>query len=113
MDEALVSLFSTVGEAVRAAAQWAAKQRAATTFLAKASLAGEEMLVREGLEAAGESLRAALEQQSAALMEIDRRRDAGDVSVADELAALAQRAAFLEKWQAQLQSAWAGMFGAG
>ncbi|MES2705661.1 MAG: hypothetical protein V4726_03565 [Verrucomicrobiota bacterium] len=112
MDDALVSLFSQVGGAVQAAAQWAARQRAAATFLAKAALAGDEMLAREGLETAGEKLRAALDSQQAALMEMDRRR-AENQDVADELAALGQRAAFLEKWQAQLQSAWAGMFGAG
>lgn len=113
MDDALVALFSQVGGAVRAAAQWSAKQRAATTFLARAALAGEEMLAREELETAGEKLRAALDGQHAALSEIDRRRGGEGDDVGQELAALGQRAAFLEKWQAQLQSAWAGMFGAG
>ncbi|MDB6132879.1 MAG: hypothetical protein JWM59_1122 [Verrucomicrobiales bacterium] len=111
MDEALVSLFTQVGGAVQAAAQWAAKQRGAASFLAKAALAGQEMVAREGLEAAGESIRAALGRQRDALVEIDRRREANE-PVADELATLAQRAAFLEKWQVQLQSAWAGMFAA-
>lgn len=113
MDDVLVDLFSAVGGAVQAAGQWAVRQSAATTFLAKAGLAGEEMLVREGLEAAGEKLRAALEGQQDAMEKWDVCHASGGHGSPEGLSALANRAAFLEKWQAQLRSAWAGMFGTG
>lgn len=113
MDEGLVDLFSAVGGAVQAAGQWAARQRSATTFLAKAALASGEMLAREGLEAAGEKVNVALDRQQSALENWDARRAGGGLGSPEELSALAHRAAFLEKWQAQLRAAWAGMFGAG
>ncbi len=112
MDEPLVALFTEVGAAVRAAAEWTRRRQAATTFLARAALTASEMQVQEALEAAGRSVREAQEVLQSAMEEVDAARLAGQAQ-AETLSALAQRAAFLEKWQAQLQSAWAALFGAG
>lgn len=114
MDDALVSLFSTVGSAVQAAAAWAREREAATTFLAKAALAPREMRVQEILEAAGAQLRAEQEKLDCTLREIDAAADpATALPPAETLSALASRAAFLGKWQAQLQAAWTSLFSAG
>jgi hypothetical protein len=112
MDDALVSLFSTIGNAVQAAAAWAREREAATTFLAKAALAPREMRVQEILEAAGAQLRAEQEKLDRTLREIDAD-PATDFPPAEILSALASRAAFLGKWQAQLQAAWTSLFSAG
>lgn len=111
MDEPLVALFTQVGNAVGAAADWTRRRQAATTFLAKAALTGREMEVQEILEAAGASLRAAQEALHAALIGTDAARAEGRPQ-AEAISALAQRAAFLEKWQAQIQAAWSSLFAA-
>lgn len=111
MDETLVSLFTQVGAAVQLAAAWTRDRQAATTFLAKASLTAREMQVQEALEAAGTRVRLAQETLTASLAGLE----AGPASAptpTEALHALAQRASFLEKWQAQLQAAWAALFAA-
>ena len=112
MDEPLVALFTQVGAGVREAAEWTRRRQAATTFLAKAALTAGEMQVQETLEAAGRSVREAQVLLQSAMVEVDAARLAGEEQ-AETLSAFAQRAAFLEKWQAQLQAAWAALFGAG
>ncbi len=111
MDDALVTLFSTVGLAVQAAAEWTRQRQAATSFLAKAALAPREIAVQETLEAAGATLRVEQEKLDATLREWDATLAASPPPAAP-LSTLASRAAFLGKWQAQLQAAWAGMFSA-
>ena len=115
MDDALVLLFSTVGTAVQAAAGWTRQREAATTFLAKAALAAQEMQVQELLEAAGAKLRAEQEKLDENLRQLDADLANNSQSglPAETLSALASRAAFLGKWQAQLQAAWTSLFSAG
>lgn len=111
MDEALVVLFTLTGEAVQAAADWVRKRQAATSFLAKAALTASEMTVQEKLEAAGQALRDAQDQLAASLAELDGAAAGRPGLLSPEtLNALARRAAFLEKWQAQVQAAWASLF---
>ena len=115
MDDVLVSLFSTVGTAVQAAASWTRQREAATTFLAKAALAPQEMQVQETLESAGSKLRAEQEKLDETLRQLDAAlaSDAQTRPPAESLSALASRAAFLGKWQAQRQAAWTSLFSAG
>lgn len=112
MDDALVALFSTMGSAVQTAAAWVREREAATTFLAKAALAPREMRVQEALETAGGLLRAEQEKLDSVLRAIDAS-EAAAPPPAETLATLASRAAFLGKWQGQLQAAWASLFSAG
>ena len=114
MDAALVALFSTVGSAVQAAAAWTRQRGTATTFLAKAALAPKEMIVQETLESAGAALRAEQEKLDAALRQFDATLidNPGHRPPPETLSALASRAAFLSKWQAQLQAAWTSLFSA-
>jgi curved DNA-binding protein CbpA len=111
MDEALVALFTQVGSAVQLAAHWTRQRQAATTFLAKANLTTLEMEVQEALHTTGTSLRLAQETLTAALLPADQALLLGEPAT-PLLHALAQRAAFLEKWQTQLQSAWSALFAA-
>ena len=114
MDDALVSLFSTVGNAVQAAAAWTRQREQATTFLSKAALAPQEMKVQELLQAASAQLRAEQEKLDATLREPDTAltKNPEDVLPAAALSALASRSSFLWKWQTHIQAAWAGMFAA-
>lgn len=112
MDEKLVALFMEVGQAVRRAGEWAEARRKAATFLAKAGLAGRELEAREGLESAGAAVKAAMAELEAGLAAVDGM-EPGSAARVERLAALGQRAGFLEKWQAQLQGAWALIFSVG
>ena len=109
MDDALVTLFSTIGTAVQAAAAWTRQRESAATFLAKAALAPRAMQVQETLESAGVVLRAEQETLDETLRQLDASLTASRLP-AETLSALASRAAFLGKWQAQLQAAWSSMF---
>ena len=111
MDEPLVALFTQVGMALQQAAEWTRQSQAATSFLAKASLSARGIPVQESLECAGARVREAQEALQAGLIGVDAARARGD-SGAELLNSLAQRASFIEKWRAQLQSAWAGFFAA-
>ncbi|MDB6071541.1 MAG: hypothetical protein JWL81_2712 [Verrucomicrobiales bacterium] len=112
MDEKLVALFMEVGQAVRGAGEWAEARRKAETFLAKAGLAGRELEVREGLEGAGAAVKPAMEELESGLAAVDAM-EPGAAGRVEWLAALGQRAGFLEKWQAQLQGAWSLIFSVG
>jgi curved DNA-binding protein CbpA len=101
MDGAMMELFSNTAAAVQRAAAVQSQKQQAATALARAMLAKEEMQAQEELEAATlkvEAARAALEESLPAL------------DGATALSAAAARAAFLEKWQAQLRAAFAGFF---
>ena len=112
MDEKLVALFMEVGQAVRGAGEWAEARKKAATFLARAGLAGRELEVREGLEGAGASVKRAMEELEAGLAAVDGM-EPGTVGRVGLLSGLGQRAGFLEKWQGQLQAAWALVFSVG
>lgn len=111
MDEPLVALFTAVGGAVGEAADWVQRRQAAHTFLARAGLAAREIQVQEKLEAAGAALREARAALEEALERADAAR-AGGQTQWEVLGPLGQRAAFLEKWQAQLEAAWGALFAA-
>ena len=113
MDEPLVALFTTVGAAVRAAADWTRQREAATTFLAKAGLTARGLQVQESLEAAGAAVRHAQDLLHAGLILTDAARRGETLPPPESLSVPAQQAAFLEKWQAQIQAAWADLFAAG
>ncbi len=110
MDGEMMDLFSTTGEAVRAATAIQAKKQKASTALARAMLAGEEMRTQENLEAATEKVESAWASLEAELKTMDAMREGG-TSLAPALQSCAARAGFLEKWQAQLRAAFAGFFG--
>jgi curved DNA-binding protein CbpA len=109
MDGEMMTLFSSVGGAVQEAAAVQSRKQKASSALARAMLAGEEMKAQEALETATQGVEAAREKLDAELAEWDTG-DAGDGGAA-KLQSCAARAGFLEKWQAQLRGAFAGFFG--
>ncbi len=111
MSDRLVFLFTQVGEAVRAVEAWSKKRQAATGFLAKAALAADGIKCQEQLEQAGASLRGDQEILVRELCHFDESPPSAPGRAA-HLGSLARRAAFLEKWQAQVQSAWGSIFAA-
>jgi hypothetical protein len=92
-----MDLFSQTGTALQSAAALVKKKQSASSALARALLAPQEMRLREQIEALNENLEA---RRSTLL--------AGLPAIEDDLAALqaAQASfAYLGKWQAQLREA--------
>ncbi len=93
LSPALMDLFAQLGPALAAGKAALERKNAATSALARALVAGDELRAREALEALAartDALRAGLDARAAAWQ--------SDIQA---LAALAREAAFLEKWHAQ------------
>ena len=96
MSAQLMDLFSDVGGVLSQADALISKRQAATTAVAKALLAGEEVSVQQALMGAGGQL-------------MGRRQEIEDglgglsLSDRDKLVTTAHELAFLEKWQRQVQ----------
>jgi hypothetical protein len=110
MDDEMMDLFSVTGSAVQTASAVQSKKQKASTALARAMLAGEEMQAQEILETATQKVEAARQKLETELTELDALRETGGDAAA-KLQSCAARAGFLEKWQAQLRGACAGFFG--
>jgi curved DNA-binding protein CbpA len=95
LSTSLMDLFATLGPTLQAATEFAHRKEAATTALARAVLASEEMRQRETLESAARTLADRLE----ALLQATPAWD----NTAPPLADWAREAAFLEKWQSQVR----------
>jgi hypothetical protein len=93
----LMDLFATLGPALREAQDLERRKAAASSALARALLAPEEMCSREALELAATTLAQRLE----AIVDASRSWD----GTPSPLGAWAREAAFLEKWQAQVRDA--------
>ena len=111
MDDAMMDLFSTTAAAIQQAASVLARKQKAATALTKAMLAGEVMQAQEALESAAAKVEAAIAAQDGELRNLDAARKAGVSDTGLKLASGTARAAFLEKWQAQIRAAFAGFFG--
>lgn len=110
MEDAMMDLFSTTAAAIQQAASVLARKQKAATALAKAMLAGEVMQAQEALEAAAARVEDFIAAQDEELRNLDAAKEAGGACSGLKLASLAARAAFLEKWQAQIRAAFAGFF---
>lgn len=93
----LMDLFATLGPALQQAQDLERRKAAASSALARALLATEEMRAREILEPMAESLAGRLSAVAVASRSWD--------GTAQPLAAWAREAAFLEKWQSQVRHA--------
>lgn len=98
----LVDLFGRVGTVLQQADAVTKQREAARSALAKAMLESAVQGVREALEITLEEVGAALEAQAAGFPEIEEGR--GDPW------RTARDLAFLEKWQAELKSRFAGLW---
>lgn len=90
----MMSLFSQIGPLLQKAAALAKKKQQASSALAKALLANEEMSLREALEALGTEIEAKREVILSALPEELERLQVAQATLA-----------YLSKWQAQIREA--------
>jgi benzoyl-CoA reductase/2-hydroxyglutaryl-CoA dehydratase subunit BcrC/BadD/HgdB len=104
-----MSLFEKVGPLLQSAQAFLKKKQNATTALAKALLAGEEMRLREALEELGLQIEDAWQQMESQLAPYDVRIIAEDVMVWAELQAVQARLAYLFKWRTQIREALLGL----
>lgn len=95
LSSSLMDLFATLGPALQAAQDLDRRKAAATSALARALLAPEEMRQRESLENAAATISDRLKAVTVAAARWDGSSNA--------LATWAREAAFLEKWQAQVR----------
>lgn len=109
IDEAMMALFGRVGAALQGVAAFLKKREAATSTLAKALLAPQEMKLREQVEELGIAVDEQREALLAALPALDARLEDGDTSAAVELQTVQARLAYLVKWQGQIREALLGL----
>ncbi len=105
IDEAMMSLFGKMGPALQSVAAFLKRKQTATSALAKALLAPEEMRLREQLEALGTTLDAERTALLADLPSFDTRLSAGDSTALNDLQILQARLAYFGKWQTQVREA--------
>jgi curved DNA-binding protein CbpA len=98
LDESLMTVFALVNEALQQADAFLTKSASATSALAKALLTTEALAVEDILANAAQTLVARQETLEALLA----RMDAEGLDIV-QLQRAAQEAAFLEKWELQVQ----------
>lgn len=105
IDVAMMALFGRIGPALQNAAALLKRKQAATSALAKALLAPDEMRLREELETLGSTL----DTERTALLDhlpaFDSRLSEGDSTALADLQILQARLAYLTKWQTQIREA--------
>lgn len=105
IDDAMMALFSQLGPALQNVAAFLKRRESATSALAKALLAPEEMRLREQLEALGTTLDTERTTLLETLPALDARLTAGDTTAPADLQILQARLAYFGKWQAQVREA--------
>ncbi len=103
IDDAMMALFSRLGPLLQNAAAFLKRKQSATSALAQALLAPDEMRLREQLEELGSTLDAERSALLAALPAFDARLSGGDTGALVDLQSLQARLAYLGKWQAQVR----------
>lgn len=105
IDDSMMALFSKLGPALQSVAAFLKRRQSATSALAKALLAPEEMRLREQLETIGTTL----DDERTALLEnlpaIDTSLSSGDTDSLNDLQILQARLAYFGKWQTQVREA--------
>jgi len=105
IDEGMMALFGQLGPALQNVAAFLKRKQSATSALAKALLAPDEMRLREQLETLGTTLDAERTALLATLPAFDARLSAGDTTALSDLQILQARLAYFGKWQAQVREA--------
>lgn len=108
MDAGMMSLFSTVGQALAGAESVRRRLAEASTALARALLSPEVMAATETVSAATAAVSSALVHLEMSLAAIDAalREDPPDLA---SLRKACAAAGFLEKWDSQLRAAYAAL----
>jgi curved DNA-binding protein CbpA len=106
MEERLMQVFMKLGPVLQKVEAFAKKREAATSALAQALLAGEQMRVQEDLEERMNELTDLRENLEAELEQVDALREEGDVAHAMEvMRVLRAKFAYVGKWQRQAREA--------
>ena len=105
IDEGMMALFGQLGPALQNVAAFLKRKQSATSALAKALLAPDEMRLREQLETLGTTLDAERTALLESLPAFDTRLSAGDTTALTDLQILQARLAYFGKWQAQVREA--------
>ena len=105
IDDVMMALFGQLGPALQSVTTFLKRRQSATSALAKALLAPEEMRLREELEALGLTLDSERNALLETLPAFDSRFNAGDTTALSDLQILQARLAYLGKWQAQVREA--------
>jgi curved DNA-binding protein CbpA len=109
LDDGLMGLFEKLGPLLQQSAAFLSRKEAATSALAKALLAAEEMRLREALESLNEDIETQWQQLETSLPVCDARLAENDASVWPELQAIQARFAYLAKWRAQIRERLLGL----
>lgn len=109
LEAGLMSLFEKLGPLLQQSAAFLSRKQAATSALAKALLASEEMRLRESMETLNEAIEEEWQKLESALPACDERLATGDSSVWPELQALQAKFAYLTKWRAQIRERLLGL----
>lgn len=105
IDEPMMALFGRVGARLQSVSTFLKRKEAATSTLAKALLAPEEMKLREQLEELGSGIDEQKTSLLTGLPAVDARLETGDPDAPRDLQALQARLAYLVKWQTQIREA--------
>lgn len=106
MEEGLMQVFMKLGPVLQKVEVFAKKREVATSALAQALLAGEQMQVQEDLEERMSELTDLRETLESALIQVDDLRSKGDAAQAMEsMRVLRAKFAYVSKWQRQAREA--------
>ena len=111
IDEGMMALFGQLGPALQKVAAFLKRKQSATSALAKALLAPEEMRLQEQLEELGMQLEAQRSPILETLPALDAGLAAGDGTTLTELQAMQAKLSYLAKWQAQVRESLLGLLG--
>jgi DnaJ-domain-containing protein 1 len=100
----LMSLFEKLGPLLQQTQAFLARKQAASSALAKALLASEELRLRESLEELGTAIEDEWQALESRLPDCDERIAAGDNAAWADLQALQARLAYLGKWKDQIRA---------
>ena len=109
LEAGLMSLFEKLGPLLQQSATFLSRKQAASSALAKALLASEEMILRESLESLNEAIEEEWQRLESALPSCDVRLAEGDATVWPELQAQQAKFAYLTKWRAQIRERLLGL----
>lgn len=106
MEESLMRVFMGLGPVLQRVEAFARKKQAATSALAQALLAGEQMRAQEQVEEKLAELADLREALEAELPGVDTLRAAGDAAAAlERMRVLRAKFAYVGKWQRQAREA--------
>ena len=108
--DGLMDLFGTVAELIEETREFGKRREAASTTLAQALLAEDQVRLQMRCQEVGESLREAREIQENQFPEIDRALES-DKDPPPALREVAGSLGFLKRWEEQVRIAATGLFG--